>query len=175
VASGPPVHSGGFFVAFCSARYADAAPQADAFGAGPKIWRSSAAPAFFQDPEGCYSLPKLPVSVAPGFKGLNARDPLKVHHDNGSWASGSLTRDQRLAPGAVTRIDRHTTARKPNAHQRGFLESWRGHRTFVALQLTRFPHLRAGRVLPSRQRRCTLRRWIRAEARTHPAGSHLPR
>jgi hypothetical protein len=52
------------------------------------------------------------------FKGLNARDPLKVHHNNGSWASGSLTRDQRLAPGAVTRIDRRTTARKPNAHQR---------------------------------------------------------
>jgi len=104
--SGLPVHAGGIFFAFCSARYADAAPRADTFGAGRKIWRSSAAPAFFQGPEGCYSLPKLRFAVAPGFPRLNARDPLKVHHNNSSWASGSLTRDQRLAPAALAGIDR---------------------------------------------------------------------
>jgi hypothetical protein len=53
----------------------------------------------------------LLITKAPGlpsprdFKGLNARDPLKVHH-NGSWALGSLTRNQRLAPGAMAGIDR---------------------------------------------------------------------
>jgi hypothetical protein len=65
----------------------------------------------------------LLITKAPGlpsprdFKGLNARDPLKVHH-NGSWALGSLTRNQRLAPRAVAAIDRHMTACIANAPAR---------------------------------------------------------
>jgi hypothetical protein len=60
---------------------------------------------------------KAPGLQSPrGFKGLNARDPLKVHH-NGSWALGSLTRNQRLAPDAGA-VDRHLTARKITTHRR---------------------------------------------------------
>jgi hypothetical protein len=86
VASGLPVHAGGIFFAFCSARYADAAPRADAFGAGPKIWRSSAAPAFFQGPEGCYSLPK-----APGFRRPGVQRPQRPRSSKGpsqQWQLG---------------------------------------------------------------------------------------
>jgi hypothetical protein len=93
-------------------------------------WRCSSSRYFWSWPEnlavqrcsnllsrsrGMLLITKAPGLPSPrGFKGLNARDPLKVHH-NGSWALGSLTRNQRLAPGAMAGNDRHMTACIANA------------------------------------------------------------
>jgi hypothetical protein len=96
-------------------------------------WRCSSSRYFWSGPEnlavqrcsnllsrsrGMLLITKAPGLPSPrGFKGLNARDPLKVHH-NGSWALGSLTRNQRLAPGAMAGNDRHMTACIANAPMR---------------------------------------------------------
>jgi hypothetical protein len=60
-------------------------------------------------------------AVAPGFKGLNARGPLKVHPEWHSLRRLGLWQrleESALAPRAVAAIDRPMTASEPNPHRR---------------------------------------------------------